>query len=393
MGADPGLGRWYRLLLVAGASGQATAFGIRPIISYHVLDVGGDAVAVGLVAAGFSVLPFLAAVPVGRWVDRSGERTAGVAGALLIAGCTAAMVATTEIWQILVANALFGLGHLMILVGQQAVPATRGLGRRERDRVYATYTVSNSVGQMIGPVLVSSLVVTTVTATGAPLRDLAPALWAGVALALFTAVVTACVPQRRAAGEATGTPDPMLSILRRPGMWQAMVAGIGTVVATDLLLVYLPVWADERGAPAFFLGALLALRAATGIAVRLAAGRLVERFGYTRLIAVSSACAALCFVALPLGGPVVAVVAVGVMGGALGLTQPLTLSWVVTLTAPGQHGAAMGLRMSGNRLAQMLVPFGASALVVWGGTAGVFGLIAVLLGTASATAARASDPS
>jgi hypothetical protein len=72
-----------------------------------------------------------------------------------------------------------------------------------------------------------------------------------------------------------------------------------------------------------------------------------------------------------------------VCGIGLGISATLTLSGVVDLAPLDARATAMSLRLTGNRLGQMVIPFGASLIATATGTAGIFLLIgATLAGSA-----------
>ena len=60
------------------------------------------------------------------------------------------------------------------------------------------------------------------------------------------------------------------------------------------------------------------------------------------------------------------------LGVGLAIPQPLTMSWVVSLTDISRHGAALGLRMTANRFAQITLPITVSALATPLGLMGIF---------------------
>ena len=86
--------------------------------------------------------------------------------------------------------------------------------------------------------------------------------------------------------------------------------------------------------------------------------------------------------------------AIGVMIGlgiCLGLPQPLTMAWVINLTRRRDHGAALGLRMTANRFAQVTVPVVVGVAAAPLGVAGIFWANAVLLFVSSVLVVY-SDP-
>jgi hypothetical protein len=67
------------------------------------------------------------------------------------------------------------------------------------------------------------------------------------------------------------------------------------------------------------------------------------------------------------------------LGLGLGIPQPLTMAWVVSLTASSSHGAALGLRLTANRLAQITLPIAVSSFAAPLGVLGIFYANAALL--------------
>jgi MFS family permease len=79
---------------------------------------------------------------------------------------------------------------------------------------------------------------------------------------------------------------------------------------------------------------------------------------------------------------------IAVAGFALGVGQPLTMSWLAETAPPGLRGTAMSLRLVGNRLGQVLVPSLVGLVAVGVGVSGVLGVSAVALASAGVAVRR-----
>ncbi|MFI6176954.1 MFS transporter [Nonomuraea sp. NPDC051191] len=381
-----GAGRWFGPLMVAAVCVQAATFAARPMVSYRAIEIGAGNLGIGLVTAGFSLLPLFAAVSVGRWVDASGERGAALLGAALITGSALALAVARSLWALVLLNAVFGLGHLLSVVAQQAVIANR-VAAGGHDRAYARFTVFTSLGQLAGP-SAAALVAGGTASGGAAQVGPALAVAAGFGLVAGLASLRTGGPGP-ARGRAAVRRFPLRGTLGQEGMWQALMTSLATVSTLDLVLAYLPAWGESRGAGVVAVGALLALRAAATMASRLAMERLVLRYGRRAVLVTSTVVAAVTVAALPLCGPAAAVPVVALMGLALGLGQPLTLSWVAGRARAGERGTALALRLTGNRLGQVLVPALAGVVAGATGVLGVFTLSAAMLAATAGLAARA----
>ncbi|MFI9590653.1 MFS transporter [Nonomuraea sp. NPDC052265] len=387
--AGAGAGRWFGPLMVAAACVQAATFAARPMVSYRAIEIGAGYLGIGLITAGFSVLPLFAAVSAGRWVDASGERGAALLGAALITGSALALAVARSLWALVLLNAVFGLGHLLSVVAQQAVIANR-VAAGGHDRAYARFTVFTSLGQLAGPSAAALVAGGTLTGPPADAAHVGPALAVAAGFGLVAGLASLRTGAPGPARERAAVRRfPLRGTLGQEGMWQALMTSLATVSTIDLVLAYLPAWGESRGAGVVAVGALLALRAAATMASRLAMERLVLRYGRRAVLVTSTVVAAVTVAALPLCGTVAAVPVVALMGLALGLGQPLTLAWVAGRARAGERGTALALRLTGNRLGQVLVPAVAGVVAGATGVLGVFALSAAMLAATAGLAARA----
>src|SRR5437868_9275263 len=111
--------RRLTLILLAVAAAQAAQYVVRPLTSYRLLALGAGAREVGLVTASFALVPMLVAIPLGRLADsrRSAPLVAG--GAATLAVASALLRIASSVGGIAAATALFGLGHLGLMLGAQ----------------------------------------------------------------------------------------------------------------------------------------------------------------------------------------------------------------------------------------------------------------------------------
>jgi predicted MFS family arabinose efflux permease len=362
---------------------------VRPMVSYRALELGAGGTEIGILAASFAVLPLLLAFAVGRQADTLGPHRVVTAGAIvLLLGCLAALLAPGFVVLLLGAAAL-GLGHLLTMAGQQTTVARSAVGL-DRDRGFGSLTAAASVGQMLGPPLALS-----VAGWAAATRGWSEStVGLGIAAVLVVVAIATLTRPRPAPAKEEGSSEPTTSrrafweLIRTRGMWQAMATSGAVLAALDLLLAFLPLWAQERGVSVATVGWLLAVRALVSLVSRVAVVRLIAAIT-RRWTMVGSLFMGVAGLALmPFVDVPGAVVAMCLLGVGLGLTQPLTLSWVSSLSAPNVRGAAIGLRLTANRLAQTVLPPVIGFAVADDGSTGVFLGCAVVLAAASGTVLR-----
>jgi MFS family permease len=159
------------------------------------------------------------------------------------------------------------------------------------------------------------------------------------------------------------------------------------LAAVDISLVYLPALGTERGISAGTIGLLLTVRAVASMTSRFFLGRLADWMGRARLLTTSIAIAAAGMALVPVPMPPLLLIAlIAAMGLGLGAGQPLTMSWLAEAAPAGLRGRAMSLRLTGNRLGQIIVPSLAGLLALSAGSAAVLWLTAASLAAVGVTA-------
>jgi MFS family permease len=346
------------VLFVASTSLQA----VRPTASYRTLELGGTAVAVGLVTASYAALSAIAAVPSGRIIDRFGPRPFLLGGLAVLAGGNALSAVAPTVLALAGAQALLGVGQISIILAIQTITANCA----NPDRGFARFTVAASLGGTLGPLVAGSLMGLglhgALEGRGTALVFAASALLAllGLALATWGVAKGPAVSGKRATGVRAVS---IVTIMRRSGMPQALTTSVVVATAVDLLTAYLPVVGEAHAIPPSTIGILLSLRAVSGLLSRLTMTTMLRRLGRQRLLlgAMLTSGIAMLGIALIdlvwlLGGLMV------VVGFSLGLGAPITMAWVALLTPESERGTAMAVRLTGNRIGEVILPVLAGSL-------------------------------
>jgi MFS family permease len=378
----------WRLLapLLANAVMVHTAIGIiRVTTSYRTIELGLPVVWLGVISAGFALLPVFSAVALGRFIDRGNDSQAAWIGAALVLLSAAGFWAwSSSGLLLLVFTVVLGFGHMFCMASHQML-AVRCANMRGREATFGHYMVAVSTGQGLGPFIVGWLGgSSTVPATG---HLFGIGLIAAV---LCLAVALTLRPAPRPSPHASGGPLVAVGTLfRMPGMFAVLMASVVTVTSLDLLVVYLPLIGAERHVDASDIGMLLAIRSVAALVARVFYSRLIVLLGRQRLTLVSIAVAAAAFAVLAVPSLPLMYLSIITVGLGLGIASTTTLSGIVDLAPAAARGTALSLRITGNRVGQVLVPFLASLIAVATGTVGILLVIAFTL-AASGTAVRVS---
>ncbi|SDX92154.1 Predicted arabinose efflux permease, MFS family [Modestobacter sp. DSM 44400] len=382
--SEPRGRRLLGLLLLHSALTQVVTFVLRPAATYRAIELDVPPAWLGALTACFAVVPLFLAVPAGQATDRLGERRVLLAGSLLMLAAGVVFVFAGAGAPGLVAGiAVLGTAHLFCVVAQQAAVANAA-GPGTFDTAFGRYTFAASLGQAIGPGLI------ILAGGGQAIPDTATLFL--VATALGGVLVVCAAPiriPRRERPTGSAAAGGLASLLRLPGLLRALVISCVVLAAVDITLVYLPALGAERELAAGFIGLLLTLRALASMTSRLLLGRLARWLGRRRLmiISVTMSAVAMAAVGLPLP-PWATAVLVVLLGLGLGVGQPLTMSWLAETAPAGLRGRAMSLRLTGNRLGQVVIPSAVGAVAVGIGAAGVLGTTAVALAVVAAAARK-----
>lgn len=392
---------WLRRVLAISTLSTLSMNALRPMIAYRALALGAGPFEVGMIAASFSLLSVVVALPIGRLVDRFGAGRFEVGAMLLLVGASLAAVVADSLLALGAVATVMGLGQTVNLVAQQTTVANRG-GRAGRDERYGMYTQAASIGQLIGPAIAGALAGGALfSALGlhpefsnqqAPVFLMA-ALCTGLAAIIAIPLARHRDPDR--AGSMAADPGAAFGptarrVLRRPGMLRAMLLSIVVVTSIDVLVAYLPVYGEEHDISVGLIGLLLSVRAAAGLVSRSLMGRLLRALGRQRLLAggLSLAGAGMLLLALA-PTPWLLVVAMAMFGLGAGLGQPITIAWVADQSPRSERATAIGIRLMGNRVALLTMPLLMGLIAGSAGIAITFVAVAAVLSAGAATAAAA----
>ncbi len=377
--------RWLLLVLLNSAFIQAGVYVVRPMITYRAVDLGADAVLVGLVGSAFAIAPLFFAIQMGKWVDRGRDGTALVVGSLLALVVTVGLIFFESLAFLFIAMPLLGIGHLFAMTGGQTMIANRSPDPKY-ERNFGLLTFYASVGHAIGPFVGGVL-----ADRGGIDVEVNSALWFAVALFVFAGLSVASLYRKNL--RPRSTPEVSAGAVRRvlgvKGYKPAIFVAASSTAVVDVMLIFLPLLGRELGLGSSQIGILLAIRGIASMGVRIVLGRINDRYGMKTILNAGA------LITL-LGSISIAFIidffwlalAIAITGFAMGIGQPATMAWVSRISDPDSRGLAISIRLSSNRLGQVVVPVVAGALAV-SGTGAVFLLLAALQAASIAVTSKA----
>jgi predicted MFS family arabinose efflux permease len=374
----------YRLLVplvINSAIIQAVYAIMRVTTSYRAIELDLPVIWLGVISATFAILPIFLAVWVGRFMDRGNDvQACWIGAALMVVACAGFRAFAGSVTMLLVLTALLGISHLFMMASQQML-CVRCSGPRGRDAVFGNYLVASAIGQGLGPYIIAW------SSGSARLPPTDRLFGIGLVISLASLVTAAAMrptPKRKEHEHAEAV-VPVRTLMRQRGLMAVLVASVVTITAQDLLIIYLPLLGAANNITARDVGTLLTVRSVFSLVSRMGYVRVIRLVGRGPLTLISMLGAGIGFACLALPIPLSAMfAAMTVMGFSLGIATTLSLTNVVDLASAAAMGTVMSLRITGNRIGQVAVPFIASLIAAAAGVGGIFVIIALSLAASGA---------
>lgn len=340
----------------------------RVMLALYALHLGAQPVAVGILAAAFSVPPMMLSLIAGRFADRVGAKLPLVIGA---AGGSLGMLIPyffPGMPALFVAAFMNGFAFtfmnvtLQNLVGLLSSP-------EEQPRNFSNFSLALATANFAGPLMVGF----SIDHSGygnACLYIVAVSL---VPIALLIAKRTT-LPHAKAKEKQAGS---LIEALTRPGVWRVLATSSLVVTGIDMFQFYLPIYAHDINLSASLTGIVLAAFSAAAFVVRLVMPYLLKKLTVEELLSYSFYLGAATFALVPLfdNGWILMLVSFA-FGIGMGCCQPITLMLTFSGSTEGRSGEALGLRLTVNHLTRVVTP------VVFGAIGSLAGLYAVFWGNA-----------
>jgi MFS family permease len=341
----------------------------RVLLALYALHLGAQPLAVGVLAATFSVFPMLLSLLAGRFADRFGSRwpliigAAGGACGMLVPYLAPGMPA------LFVAAAMNGFAFTFVNVALQNLVGLLSAPHNQA-RNFSNFSLALAVASFIGPLMVGF----SIDHSGYALACLYVVAVSLVPVGLLVTRKIAVPAARPASARAVGIRET----LARPGVARVLATSSLVVTGIDMFQFYLPIYAYSIQLSASVIGVVLATFSAAAFVVRLILPRLLKTWSEERLLAYSFYLGAASLVLVPLfKSALVLALASFLFGMGMGCCQPITMMLTFSRSAEGRSGEALGLRLTVNHLTRVVGP------VLFGSIGSAFGLFAVFWGNAA----------
>ena len=358
------------LIIAINLFHQTAIYGTRPIIPMLAHQLGLGAFEIGLLASMFSIFPFFMAIKVGILVDKWGTKWPIIIGTI---GVTTALVLPflmPSIPILYLSQILAGASQILVNLSLQNLVGLASSASRRHYNI-GWFTFATAGGQFIGPVC---------TGLVANYSDrLSYAFLTGAIVSLIPVIIglrgllsNGVKNEKTAVADQENQPvieHSALQLLRIRGMHKAILASMSVQLTKEVMMTYFPLYAAQNGISPAEVGLIVGMQGLASMFVRLFQGPVTKYFKLNLVILTSLLLGGISFILLIISKEVLILsLLTCIIGFGLGLVQPISLAIVIELCPRGYSGKILGLRLTGNRLAQSLSP------VAFGGIASLFGI-------------------
>lgn len=354
MGAGDWRMNWRRELFLTNLiAGTQFAVGLmtRPLVPLYAQALDAAPAMIGVIVGAFAFLPLLLAVPAGGLADRVPFRYLMRAGALglVVGGLLAGLF--PGVWSLFLAQVVWGLGQLLLVVAGQARVASLG-GDRDRESNLSLYGFYVSAGQLAGPLLGGGMAEAT-GYTGAFLLS--------AAMAVIPLALSFLLEEPRTGNGSRRPPRAELGevrdLLARNSVKLGIVSSFAVLFSLGIMSSFFPIYVEDLGFGPLVVTILVSARAAFSMLVKSVMPRLTPLVGRFTLLVFSLGLIVAGTALIPVSSTLLSLfIVVMAIGSGTGWSQPLSMLAVADAVPASRRGLAMGVRLTGNRLAQFLNP-------------------------------------
>jgi MFS family permease len=359
--------------------------GTRMAAPLLALRQGQSEVAVGVLLALFALTQVFLALPAGRYADRHGVRRP-FAFSIAAATVGAGMAAAWPVFPVLCASALLTGGA----TGAASIALQRHVGRAaetptQLKQVFSWLALGPAISNFVGPFTAGLMI----DQAGFPLSFLAMAILPVVSW-FWVRDAAELAPVARPASAARST---AWDLVREPTFRRLLLVNWFLSSCWDVHTFVVPVLGHERGLSASVIGTILGSFAVAATLVRLGLPIIAAHLREWVVVVGAMVATSLLFVGYPfLHAPLAMGACSVLLGVALGCVQPMIMSMLHQITPEHRHGEAVALRVMAINASSVTMPmlFGMTGSII--GIAGVFWMVAAVVGAGARLAYRLADP-
>ncbi len=360
---------WFVMVITFGF--QTILNLTRPIVSLNAAELGASTLEIGLLTASFALLPLIFAIQAGKVADGIGDRLPILFGLIGMSIGLAFPYFFQTLWAFFVSQFIVGIANVFLVVSLQNILGHISTSEN-RDQYYSMFGMAVALGVLVGPVLggyvaehysYSFVFLVSIFVSFIPI--------------LFSFKIPVILKREKV---VKGTLLSSIGLLKNPILKQALISSALVLYSRDIFVAYFPLFAKEHGISDSNIGWIIAVQGIAMMIIRFTLPMATKTFGQNKVLILSIVLAGFSFLCMPFTDhPFLLGLFSFIMGIGLGCGQPISMSITYSVSPKSRTGEILGLRLSTNRLSQLIAPIFFGIIGSWMGILSVFIVSATFL--------------
>jgi MFS family permease len=320
----------------------------RPVITLYASELGASPLEIGILTAAFALFPLIFAIQAGKLADKLGDRIPVFIGLLSIIVGMAIPLSFPTMWALFVSQFFVGIGSVFIPVSLQNVLGNSAT-KENRDHYFSMLGMAVATGALIGPII-GGFVTEHISYSFSFLLS--------ILIAIVPVIFTFFLPVIKRQGSANHYGIlSSIKLLQNPLLQKALFSSALVLYSRDIFVAYFPLYAKSFQLSDSTIGIIIAVQGLAMMVVRVFLPKLIDVFGRDRVLLTSIIVAGTSFLLMPFSDNVIFMgILSSLMGLGLGCGQPLSMTTTYNASPKSRTGEVLGLRLTTNRLSQLIAP-------------------------------------
>ncbi|MFC0270966.1 MFS transporter [Metabacillus herbersteinensis] len=352
------------LVFICTALFMVSIAGSRPLISLYADGLGASHAEIGVIVALFSFFPLFLSIQSGKIIDCVGVKGPLIASVVLGILSMVILSILHNLTGVYISQIFAGLAQLVFVLSMQAY-AGQFPKSKLREYYITVFSIAVAAGSFAGPLFSGFL--TDSIGYSTTFLTLSFVLVGMLPLSLFFS------GQKAMSMQDKRNEQNSFQLLRIPDLRKAVLVSSVGLLAKDTYISFFPLLAAENGLSASAIGVIIALNAGAGMFIRSLLPWVAQHLKRDVIITISILVSGVMYLLNPLSDHVLWLSTLSIiLGFCTGICQPLSI-FATIITLPKERVAeGLGLRLTFNKLTQIVGPLSLGSLSSVVGMPGIF---------------------
>ncbi|MEH7492098.1 MFS transporter [Neobacillus niacini] len=336
----------------------------RPVITLYASELGASTLEIGLLTATFAFFPLILAIQAGKIADKLGDRIPILIGVITVIVSMAFPYFFPSMWSLYMSQIFVGIASIFIPVPLQNLLGNSA-NETNRDHYFSMLGMAVATGALVGPVIGGYI-----TEYFSYSFSFLISMFVGIIPIGFVFFLPS--NKRQVIKDSQG-PLSSIKLLQNPMLQKALFSSALVLYSKDVFIAYFPLFAKNFNISDSTIGIIIAVQGLAMIVVRVILPKLIEILGREKVLIFSIIIAGITFLLLPIASNSICMALLScLMGLGLGCGQPLSMTTTYNASPKSRTGEVLGLRITINRLSQLIAPLFFGIIGTWIGIVSVF---------------------